>query len=114
MVSMEHTGIPYAWMAVQPLACLLADVELTEIMVVGEKGVWVERQGVGMQKTPLTLDRVQIDGIVAHLAHLSHREADLHGTGGHSIVSARLPGFRVEAQMPPVAVDGPYLSIRRH
>jgi pilus assembly protein CpaF len=111
---MQHTGIPYALMAVQPLAELLADVALTEIMVVGEQGVWVERQGVGLMKTPVRLSRVQIDGIVAHLANLSHREADLHGAGGHAIISARLPGFRVEAQMPPVAVQGPYLSIRRH
>jgi pilus assembly protein CpaF len=111
---MEHTGVPYALMAAQPLAALLADTSLTEIMVVGEQGVWVERQGVGMVKTPVRLNRVQIDGIVAHLANLSHREADLHGAGGHAIISARLPGFRVEAQMPPVAVHGPYLSIRRH
>ncbi|HEX4510552.1 MAG TPA: ATPase, T2SS/T4P/T4SS family [Burkholderiaceae bacterium] len=111
---MTDTSIPYVLMAVQPLADLLADSALTEIMVVGEQGVWVERQGVGMEKTPLRLNRLQIDGIVAHLAHLSHREADLQGVGGHAIISARLPGFRVEAQMPPVAVDGPYLSFRRH
>jgi pilus assembly protein CpaF len=111
---MEHTGIPYALIAVQPLATLLADSSVTEIMVVGEQGVWVERQGAGIVKTALTLRRVQIDGIVVHLANVSHREVDLHGSGGHAIVSARLPGLRIEAQMPPVAVQGPYLSIRRH
>jgi pilus assembly protein CpaF len=111
---MQHTGIPYALLAARPLESLLADASVLEVMVVGEAGVWVERQGTVPCRTPLRLARVQIDALVANLANISRREADLHGNGGHAVISARLPGFRVEAQLPPVAVDGPYVTIRRH
>jgi pilus assembly protein CpaF len=101
-------------MSAQSLAPLLADPAVNEIMVVGEAGVWIERQGEAPQRTTLRLSRLQIDAIVANLANVSRREADLLGHGGHAVISARLPGFRVEAQLPPVAVEGPYVTIRRH
>jgi pilus assembly protein CpaF len=112
--SMEHAGIPYALMSAQGLAPLLADPSVNEIMVVGEAGVWIERQGEAPRRTTLRLSRLQIDALVANLANVSRREADLLGHGGHAVISARLPGFRVEAQLPPVAVEGPYVTIRRH
>jgi pilus assembly protein CpaF len=111
---MEHAGIPFALMSAQGLAPLLQDPSVNEIMVVGEAGVWVERQGEAPRRTSLRLSRLQIDALVANLANISHREADLLGHGGHAVISARLPGFRVEAQLPPVAVAGPYVTIRRH
>jgi pilus assembly protein CpaF len=114
IVRMEHTGLPYALMSAQGLAPLLQDPAVNEIMVVGEAGVWVERQGEAPCRTSLRLTRLQIDAMVANLANISHREADLLGHGGHAVISARLPGFRVEAQLPPVAVEGPYVTIRRH
>jgi pilus assembly protein CpaF len=114
IVLMEHAGIPYALMSAQGLAPLLQDPSVNEIMVVGEAGVWVERQGEAPRRTSLRLSRLQIDAMVANLANISHREADLLGHGGHAVISARLPGFRVEAQLPPVAVEGPYITIRRH
>jgi pilus assembly protein CpaF len=114
IVSMEHAGIPYALMSAQGLAPFLADPSVNEIMVVGEAGVWVERQGEAPRRTALRLSRLQIDAIIANLANVAHREADLLGHGGHAVISARLPGFRVEAQLPPVAVEGPYVTIRRH
>jgi pilus assembly protein CpaF len=111
---MEHAGIPYALMSAQGLAPLLADPSVNEIMVVGEAGVWVEREGEAPRRTSLRLSRLQIDAMIANLANISRREADLLGHGGHAVISARLPGFRVEAQLPPVAVEGPYVTIRRH
>jgi pilus assembly protein CpaF len=74
----------------------------------------VERLGQVPRLTDIRLTDHQLVGMIVNLAHLSRREVDLHDGGKPALVSARLPGFRIEAQLPPVAVDGPCVSIRRH
>jgi pilus assembly protein CpaF len=92
-----------------PLDALLADPDVTDLMVNGDGVVWVERRGevapVGVQ-----LDRRQvgllIERVVAPLGLRVDRTSP--------IVDARLPdGSRVHAVVPPLAVDGPCLTIRR-
>jgi pilus assembly protein CpaF len=111
---MQSRSVIYALESLRPLERFLKDDSVTEIMVNGAAPVVVERQGERPAPTDVVLSPMQINTIVTQLSSLSRREVDLAGLGGRFVVSARLPGFRIEAQLPPVAVDGPYLSIRSH
>jgi pilus assembly protein CpaF len=88
---------------------LLADPDVTEVMVNGGGAVWVERFGA-LERTEATLDEATvartIERIVAPLGLRVDRSSPL--------VDARLPdGSRVNAVVRPLAVDGPCLTIRR-
>lgn len=109
---MANAGLPHALASVEPLKHLLDDRSVIEILI-NPGLVWVERLGFSPEPTDLQLDEMQISGIIANLANISGREVDLLEGKGHLIISARLPGFRIEAQLPPLAVDGPYITIRR-
>ena len=92
-----------------PLETLLADPDVTEVMVNGGGDVWVERFGV-LERTGITLDEPTvartIERIVAPLGLRIDRSSP--------IVDARLAdGSRVNAIVRPLAVDGPCLTIRR-
>lgn len=108
-----ESALRFALCAVAPLQRLIDDESVIEIMVTGQQPVFVERLGGRPEASDIRLAQDQLEGIVANLANLAGKTVDLHGGQGHLIVSARLPGFRVEAQLPPVAVGGPYLTIRR-
>jgi pilus assembly protein CpaF len=93
-----------------PLEPLLRDDSISDILVNGPGQVYIERQG----KLHLTDIRFQDD------AHLLHVIARIVGGVGRRVdeaspmVDARLPdGSRVNAIIPPLALDGPVLSIRR-
>ena len=88
---------------------LLVDPTVTDVMVNGDGRVWVERQGV-LAATDVRLTAVQtlrlIERVVAPLGLKIDRRS--------SSVDARLAdGSRVHAIVPPLAVDGPCLTIRR-
>jgi pilus assembly protein CpaF len=92
-----------------PLQSLVSDPGITEVMVNGEGGVWVERSGA-IERCAISLDEATvmhlIERIVAPLGRRIDRSCPL--------VDARLPdGSRVNAIIRPVAVDGPCLTIRR-
>ena len=110
---MEHPGLSFALMSVEPLRPLMQDPEVIEISI-NAHDVWVERLGQSPELTDLRLSDNQVVGMIVNLANISRREVDLHDGNKLAIVSARLPGFRIEAQLSPVAVNGPYVSIRRH
>ena len=88
---------------------LLGDPEVTEIMVNGPGRVWIERKGA--------LVRVPIDLDVAAIEHLIEKVVaplGLRVDRSSPLVDARLPdGSRVNAVVPPLAVDGPCLTVRR-
>ncbi len=93
-----------------PIQPLLDDPQISEIMVNGPRLVYVERSGkVG--KTDVYFDNNEhilqiIQRIVAPLG----RRVD----PDHPTVDARLPdGSRVNAVIPPVAIDGPTITIRK-
>ncbi|HZN25824.1 MAG TPA: CpaF family protein [Burkholderiales bacterium] len=93
-----------------PLEPLLADRSVTEILVNGANNVFVERRG------QLELTDVQF----ADDAHLMKTIDRIVSAVGRRIdesspmVDARLAdGSRVNAIIPPLAIDGPALSIRR-
>lgn len=93
-----------------PLESLLADPSVSDILVNNAKNVYVERHGV-LEKT-----RVQFEDD-EHLLRIIEKIAT--GVGRRidesvPMVDARLPdGSRVNAVIPPLALDGPSLSIRK-
>ena len=92
-----------------PLEPLLADPAVTEVMVNGPDDVWVERAGC-LERVPLILDAPAIE----HLIEKVVGPLGLRVDRSSPLVDARLPdGSRVNAVVPPLAVDGPCLTIRR-
>ena len=93
-----------------PLEPLLADPTLSDILVNGYREVYVERHGK-LEKTPVTFRNDEhLMRIIDKIASQVGRRVD----ESSPMVDARLPdGSRVNAIIPPVAVDGPMLSIRK-
>jgi pilus assembly protein CpaF len=93
-----------------PIEHLLDDDEVTEVMVNGTRPVYVERAG----RLHLTDVRFLED---AHLRRVIDRIVGAVGRRvdeSSPMVDARLPdGSRVNAVIPPLAVDGPSLTIRK-
>jgi len=88
---------------------LLSDPDITEVMVNGGGQVWIERGG-RLHCTDITLSEAMafalIERIVTPLGLRIDRTSPY--------VDARLPdGSRVNAIIPPLAIDGPCLTIRR-
>jgi pilus assembly protein CpaF len=93
-----------------PLEPLLSDPAVDEIMVSGTAPVWVERAGK-LWCTDVRFPREQDlrDAIERILAPLGRRADE-----AEPLADARLPdGSRVNVVLPPLALDGPALTIRR-
>lgn len=93
-----------------PITPFLADETITEIMVNGTEPVYVERGG-RIERTPVRF---------ANDAHVRRTIDRIVGEVGRRIdeaspyVDARLPdGSRVNAVIPPIAIDGPTLTVRK-
>lgn len=95
---------------VGPLAPLLADPAVTDILVNGPLKVFVERYG-RLEATDVRFrDDEHLVRIIGRIAARVGRRID----ESSPMVDARLPdGSRVNATLPPVTIDGPTLSIRR-
>jgi pilus assembly protein CpaF len=93
-----------------PLEPLLADSSVSDILVNGSQQVYVERRG----KLELTEVRFNDD---AHLMNIIDRIVSAVGRRideSSPMVDARLKdGSRVNVIIPPLALDGPMMSIRR-
>ncbi|MFZ4515604.1 MAG: CpaF family protein [Acidimicrobiia bacterium] len=92
-----------------PLETLLADPSITEILYCGRGVTYVERHGV---LEPIGLELC--DEMVVELVHRIVAPLGLRFDRMAPIVDARRSdGSRVHAVLPPLAVDGPTLCIRR-
>jgi len=93
---------------VGPLAPLLADAAVTDVLVNGST-VWVDR-GAGLCRVEVPLGGPdEVRRLAQRLAAACGRRLD----DASPYVDARLPdGTRLHAVLPPVATDGPYLSLR--
>jgi pilus assembly protein CpaF len=93
-----------------PLEDLLADPSVEEVMVNGSAKVYVERSGrIESVDTAFGDEDELRNAIERILAPLGRRIDELS-----PMVDARLPdGSRVNVVIPPLAIDGPVLSIRR-
>ena len=93
-----------------PLEPLLADPEVEEIMVSGTHPDWDERRG-RLERTDVAFAREAVlrEAIERILAPLGRRVDE-----AEPLADARLPdGSRVNVVIPPLALDGPALTIRR-
>ncbi|MGQ0617315.1 MAG: CpaF family protein [Acidimicrobiia bacterium] len=92
-----------------PLDPLLADPDVSDIMVNGPGPVWVERAG-RLESTSIELEVAVIEQLIERVV----APLGLRVDRSSPIVDARLAdGSRVNAVVPPLAVDGPCLTIRR-
>ena len=88
---------------------LRADPTVSEIMINGPGPVWVERHGA-LAPSDIRLDAVELDHLVERLVIPIGRRVDQRTP----CVDGRLAdGSRVHVAVPPVALDGPYVTIRR-
>lgn len=93
-----------------PLAPLLADPAIGEVVVNGPFDVWVETAGVLRPVDTRFRDAVELRQTAVRLVAACGRRID----DATPLVDARLPdGSRVNVVLPPLAVDGPLITIRR-
>ncbi len=103
-------GIQDEMLGLGPLEPLLADPAISDILVNGPGQTWIERRGK-LERSPVRFDddahlRRVIDRIVSRIGRRVDEMSPM--------VDARLPdGSRVNAVIPPLAIDGASLSIRR-
>jgi pilus assembly protein CpaF len=93
-----------------PLEPLLKDDSISDILVNTYNSIYIERRGV-LEKTSLIFqDNKHLLHIIDKIVSAVGRRVD----ESSPMVDARLPdGSRVNVIIPPLAVDGPILSIRR-
>ena len=88
---------------------LLVDETVTDILVNGPGPVWVESSR-GLRPSTIVLDARDIAQLIERVVTPLGLRADRRSP----LVDARLPdGSRVHVALPPLAVDGPYVTVRR-
>ena len=92
-----------------PLHPLAIDPEVTEIMVNAGRDVWVERAGQ-LARVDMVVEPDEVWELARRLASRVGRQVDRT----HPAIDVRLAdGSRLHAIVPPLAIDGPSLTIRR-
>jgi len=93
-----------------PLERLLRDPQVDEILVSGTSPIWIERGGRLVQTEARFESEDQLRLTIERLLAPTGRRVD----EAEPLCDARLPdGSRINVVLPPLAVDGPALSIRR-
>lgn len=93
-----------------PLEPLLTDDEVTEIMVNGPHLVYVEKRGKAIETDVRFVDDAHVLRVINRIIEPLGRRIDHNWP----MVDARLPdGSRVNAIIPPCAIDGPTITIRK-
>src|SRR4051794_14508936 len=102
--------IVYEVTGLGPIEPLFRDHTITDILVNGPKDVYVERKGK-LARVPTSFrNNAHLLAIIDRIVSRVGRRVD----ESSPMVDARLPdGSRVNAIIPPLALDGPVLSIRR-
>jgi pilus assembly protein CpaF len=93
-----------------PLEPLMQDPTVSDILINGPRNIYVERRGK-LERTPTMFhDSAHLMQIIERIVSRVGRRID----ESSPMVDARLPdGSRVNAIIPPLALDGPMVSIRR-
>jgi pilus assembly protein CpaF len=92
-----------------PIAPLLDDPSITDILVNGSGPVWIERDGE-LERTDITADTATIEHLIERIIAPLGRRADRTSP----LVDARMAdGSRVHVAVAPVSIDGPCLTVRR-
>ena len=93
-----------------PLEPLILDPTISDILVNGARSVFVERRGTIEETNVIFRDNAHLLQVIERIVSEVGRRVD----ESSPMVDARLPdGSRVNAIIPPLALDGPMLSIRR-
>ena len=93
-----------------PIDRLLKDDEITEVMVNGPEKVYVERNGRLERASASFVDEVHLRRIIDKIVGEIGRRID----ESSPLCDARLPdGSRVNAVIHPLAIEGPFLTIRK-
>jgi len=93
-----------------PLESLLRDTSVTEIMVNGADRIFFERDGVIQRSDLRFVDDNHVSRVIQRILAPIGRRLD----ESSPMVDARMPdGSRVNAIIPPIALDGPSISIRK-
>ena len=93
-----------------PLEPLILDPTISDILVNGARSVFVERRGKIEETNVIFRDNAHLLQVIERIVSEVGRRVD----ESSPMVDARLPdGSRVNAIIPPLALDGPMLSIRR-
>ena len=93
-----------------PLEPLMRDPSISDILVNGPKSVYIERKGKLERTTVSFRDSAHLLSVIDRIVSNVGRRVD----ESSPMVDARLlDGSRVNAIIPPLALDGPVLSIRR-
>jgi pilus assembly protein CpaF len=108
-VSFSQRSLAAFMDALAPLHHVFADESINEIMINGPEDVFIRQRGPDT-KLDVEMPARRIDTAIKVLASMSDKVVN----ETQLLLSARLPGFRVEAALPPVSVKGPSMCIRRH
>jgi len=93
-----------------PIRAYLDDASVSEIMINGPDQIYIERKGL-LERVPAKF--ASREALLAGLRNLS-QYVGKYVDDAHPILEGRLPdGSRVQAVIPPVAPEGPHVSIRR-
>src|SRR5438874_6858117 len=93
-----------------PITPLLNDDSISEVMVNGPSQVYIERNGQLIQAGVAFAGEEELVRVIREIAAFVGRRVD----DDSPMVDARLPdGSRVNAIIPPLALDGPSLTIRK-
>lgn len=93
-----------------PLEVLLHDATVSEILVNGPDRIFIERAGVLYQSDLRFIDDQHVHRVIQRILAPLGRRLD----ESSPMVDARLPdGSRVNAIIPPIALDGPCISVRK-
>jgi pilus assembly protein CpaF len=93
-----------------PVRPYLDDPSVSEIMINGPDQIYVEREGVLERVSARFANREALMAALRNLSQYVGKPIDEN----HLILEGRFPdGSRVQAVLPPVAPDGPHVSIRR-
>lgn len=84
----------------------LNDPACQEVMINDPKTVFIERNGK-FEKVDVTFSSATLESVITTLCNLNTKSKQL-------VLDCRLPGLRIAATLPPIAVHGPSISIRRH
>lgn len=104
------TEVQHETFGLGPLEPLLADPEISDILVNNASNVYVERHGKLERTDVIFRDNHHLLQIIERIVSKIGRRID----ESSPYVDARLTdGSRVNAIIPPLAIDGPALSIRR-
>jgi len=89
---------------------LLDDPAVTEIMVNGTKDIFIEKNGVITRYDRRFESEEKLEDVIQQIVSQTNRAVNT----SNPIVDSRLPdGSRVNIVLPPIAIDGPVITVRR-